>query len=148
MNSFLQAILFALLAAIGNAAFVYGQKKSAAGSNPFMFLVMALLTCTIMLACSSLAFPMENFRSWITQNFKPILITAAGLFITYIGFYFLYTRFGASYYILYAVLSIVTTAIIVGAIFFNEKFTIYHACSIVFAVLTILFFFIGQQVKS
>lgn len=147
MNSFLQALLFTLLAAVGNAMFVYGQKKSTVGSNPFLFVIMALIGCVILLAFASLAFPMDNLRSWASENIKPVLITAVGLFILYIGFYFLYSRFGASYYTLYAVLSIVTTSIIVGAIFFNEKFNIYHLGSILFAILTILFFFIGQKVK-
>jgi len=42
------------------------------------------------------------------------LVSGLGLFRTYICFHPLYSRFGASQYVLYAMLSIVTATIIAG----------------------------------
>jgi drug/metabolite transporter (DMT)-like permease len=97
------------------------------------------------MSVTMLFFPVENLKSWLSANFKPILITAVGLFFTYLGFYLLYSRFGASYYTLFAVASIITTSIILAVVFFHEPFNIYHGVSVLFAFLTILFFFLGQK---
>lgn len=147
MKSFIGALLFALVAAIGNAAFVYGTKKSVPDNNPFVFTIFALIGCIILMAFSFFFFDSGNMKSWLIQNRYSLSITSVGLFFTYLGFYLLYSNFGASYYILYAVMSIVTTSIIVAVVFFNEKFNLYFALSIVFAFLTILFFYFGKSVK-
>ena len=145
MNVFIKALLFALIASIGNAIFVFGQKKSGVVSNPFIFIILSLLSCIVLLAIASLFFPRTNIKEYLSDNHKTILITGVGLFITYIGFYLLYSRFGASYYILYAVFSIVTTSIIVGVIYFKEGFNIYYALSILSSLVTILFFYLGKH---
>src|SRR5687768_3113487 len=120
MNVILKALLFACLAAIGNAIFVFGQKKSIPNSNPFIFLTLSLTLCVVYLIGSTLSSPLPDVKEYVTNNWKAIIITGTGLFITYVGFYFLYSRFGASYYIIYAVASIITTAIVVGVIIFRE----------------------------
>jgi drug/metabolite transporter (DMT)-like permease len=102
------------------------------------------LSCIVLLTIASLFFPRTNIKEYLSDNYKTILITGVGLFITYIGFYLLYSRFGASYYILYAVLSIVTTSIIVGVVYFREGFNIYYALSILSSIFTILFFYLGK----
>jgi drug/metabolite transporter (DMT)-like permease len=145
MNNLINAFIFALIAAVGNAAFVYGSKKSVPGANPFLFIICCLSGCLLLLGITLLFFPIQNFNHWVSQNIKPVLISSAGICITYLGFYLLYSRFGASYYTLYAVLSIVTTSIIVGLIFFQEKFNIWYAASLFAAFLTIFFFFMGQH---
>ncbi len=145
MNVVLRALLFALIAAIGNAVFVFGQKKSIPGENPFIFLACSLSLCVLFLVISTLFFPLNDMKSYFSINGRAILITGIGLFITYIGFYFLYSRFGASYYIIYAVISIITTSIIVGVLVFKDTFNIYYLLSIITAITTIVLFFIGQQ---
>ena len=145
MNTIIKAFIFAFIAAIGNAVFVYGQKKSVPDANPFIFLAFALGICFLILLVSTVSFPMPDIKAYIILNWKAFVITAVGLFITYLGFYLLYSRFGASYYIIYAVTSIVTTSIIVGVVVFKEKFNVYYLLSTLSAVLTIVLFFIGQQ---
>jgi drug/metabolite transporter (DMT)-like permease len=141
----MKALLFACIAAIGNAIFVLGQKKSVQSANPFVFLASSLSLCVIFLIIAGGFFPAPSFRTFLDTNWKACLIAASGLFITYLGFYLLYTRFGASYYTLYAVISIVTTSILVGIFLLKEPFNIYYFVSIVCAVLTIIFFFAGRN---
>jgi drug/metabolite transporter (DMT)-like permease len=62
-----------------------------------------------------------------------------GLFLIYLGFYLLYARYGASYYTLYAVLSILTTSILVGLVFFREPVNVFEILSIAAAFLSIAF---------
>lgn len=147
MKSFIGALLFALVAAIGNAAFVYGTKKSVPDSNPFVFTIFALIGCIVLMGFSFFFFDSGNIKSWLLQNRYSLSITSVGLFFTYLGFYLLYSNFGASYYILYAVMSIVTTSIIVAVVFFHEKFNWYFGLSILFAFLTILFFYLGKSAE-
>jgi len=148
MNLVLKALLFAAVAAIGNAIFVFGQKKSVPSNNPFIFLSLSLLLCVICLSVTTLFFPLGNVKAYVNANWKAIAITGFGLFVTYIGFYFLYSRFGASYYIIYAVLSIITTAIIVGVLVYQETFNIYYLLAIASAVVTIVLFFLGQKARG
>ena len=148
MNVFLKALLFACIAAVGNAIFVFGQKKSIPNGNPFIFLTFSLTLCVLYLTISTLFFPLSETKTYLLNSWKAIVITGTGLFITYVGFYLLYSRFGASYYIIYAVASIITTAIIVGVVVFREPFNIYYLLSILSAVLTIALFFAGQRVNK
>lgn len=145
MNVLMRALAFACIAAVGNAIFVFGQKKSIPNSNPFIFLTFALTICVLYLTVSTLSFALTDVRAYLVNNWKAIAITGTGLFITYVGFYLLYSRFGASYYIIYAVMSIITTAIIVGVVVFREPFNVYYLLSIVCAFLTIVLFFLGQR---
>lgn len=144
-DSVFAAIAIAALAAVGNAIFAYGQKKSIPSSNPFIFLICALTVCITLFLMFSMFFPKENVPQFIRTNFLWCLMSGTGFFLTFIGFYFLYTLFGASYYIVYAVLSIITTSLIVGVIIFREHFTIYHLLSVCTAILTILLFAIGNS---
>jgi drug/metabolite transporter (DMT)-like permease len=145
MNILGRAFLFAFIAAVGNAVFVYGQKKSIHTANPFIFLAFALSLCTILLVIASSFFQVPDIKNYLQQSWKAIAITSVGLFITYFGFYLLYSRFGASYYIIYAVTSIVTTSIIVGIIIFKETFNLYYVLSAIAAIATIVLFFMGQK---
>lgn len=145
MNIILRALLFALIAAVGNAIFVFGQKKSIPSANPFIFLAFSLTLCVVYLIITTLFFSLNDLKSYVAVNAKAIAITGTGLFITYVGFYLLYSRFGASYYIIYAVISIITTSIIVGVLILKETFNIYYLLSIASAILTIALFFLGQR---
>lgn len=79
------------------------------------------------------------------MNYKWIIFGGAGLVLTFTGFYLLYSRFGPSYYILYAVLSIITTSVIVGVFVLKERMNIYYALSVATAVTTIILFTIGKM---
>lgn len=145
MKQIFTPFLFALLAAAGNAIFVFGQKKSLPEANPFIFLACSVVLCALLLITASFISPLPVFKNFLSSNWKAIIFSAIGLFITYVGFYLLYSRFGASFYIIYAVISIVTTSILVGVVIFRETFNVYYVLSICSAFLTIVLFFIGQR---
>ncbi|MBM9500599.1 transporter [Leptospira sp. 201903071] len=145
LNAALYPFLFASIAAIGNAFFAYGQKKSTAISAPFLFLVPTLLICIFLLIFSLFFYKPETLKEYLSENWTYFLISGVGLYFTFLGFYLLYSRFGASYYILYAVLSILTTSIFVGVIVFSEKINLFHYLSILSALASILFFNFGQN---
>lgn len=139
------AIAIAAVAAVGNALFAFGQKKSIPSSNPFLFLICALSICISLFLVFSIFFPKEHVPQFIRTNFLWCLVSGIGFCLTFIGFYFLYTLFGTSYYVVYAVLSIITTSLIVGILIFREQFNMYHLLSVCTAILTILLFAIGNS---
>jgi len=141
------ALLFALIAAVGNALFAFGQKKSGVADHPFIFIVSALVGCLALFAVTSFLLPKPEISTFIKDNYPWILISGVGFWLTFIGFYFLYSRYGASHYVVYAVLSIISTSIIVGIIVFKESFNLYHFLSVITAIMTVVLFTIGQ-IKS
>jgi drug/metabolite transporter (DMT)-like permease len=138
------AVLFAFIAAIGNALFVYGQKKSSGIDNPFVFIFLMLVICLFVTLAAVPFWGKADFIGVIKSNFIPLILSGLGLFITYIGFNLLYSHYGASQYVLYAVISILTTSIFVGIYIFKEHFNYYHVISVATAVATILFYSAGQ----
>ncbi|TGK27559.1 transporter [Leptospira gomenensis] len=144
-GSALLPLLFALMAAIGNAFYAFGQKKSSPTSGPFLFLIPTLSICIALLIVSVLFYRPEDLKRYLTENTNYFWISGVGLYFTFLGFYLLYSRYGASYYILYAVLSILTTSIFVGVFLFSEKVNLYHYLSIAAALVAILFFNLGQS---
>jgi drug/metabolite transporter (DMT)-like permease len=145
MPHVLFSIIFALMAAVGNAMYALSQKKTDASASPFLFIILAMALCIVILSTLSMAFPKIGIRSYIVMNYKWIIFGGAGLALTFTGFYLLYSRFGPSYYILYAVLSIITTSVIVGVFVLKERMNIYYALSVATAVTTIILFTIGKM---
>ncbi len=139
-----KVIIFAGLAAIGNAIFVFGQRSSTASSNPFLFMTAAVTLCATLFIVAALLSDNSGSTAYLKQNVWPIVISAVGFFITFIGFYLMYSRVGAHAYTVYAVLSILTTSVFVGMVIFRESFNAYHAASIGMAVLAVLFYGYGQ----
>ena len=138
--------LFALIAAIGNALFAAGQKKTTGIDNSLLIvglsaLVCVVLTFTVIFSLHKNINPVKVFRT----NWIWILMSGFGLFLTYIGFNLLYSRFGASGYVYYAVLSIITTSLIVGVLIFKEQLNIYHIASVGFSIIAIILFTIGNN---
>lgn len=143
-STVVKVIIFAGLAAIGNAIYVFGQRSSAVSSNPFLFIASATTLCAIMLIVAALLSDNTDTSVYLKQNSWPIIISAIGFFVTFIGFYLMYSRIGAHSYTVYAVLSILTTSVFVGMIIFREAFNVYHVTSIGLAVLAVLFYGYGQ----
>jgi drug/metabolite transporter (DMT)-like permease len=139
------ALLFALIAAVGNALFAFGQKRSVASNHPFLFIMAALVFCFLLFLVVSLFLPRPKLVSFARHNWRWVLISGLGFWLTFIGFYFLYSRYGASHYVVYAVLSIVATSIVVGVLIFKEAFNRYHLLSVVTALLTVVLFAAGQS---
>ena len=141
----ISAIGAALLAAVANGMFVYGQRRSEVAENPFLFMLFALLACTALFGLAVVVSPRTHVRDYLSRNYLWILLSGIGLFFTFIGFYLLYSRYGASYYTLYAVLSIVTTSVVVGVVILKEGLNVYHILAVVTALATVALFALGQN---
>ena len=131
--------VLALLAALGNALYVFGIRKSEPGSNPFLFTSAALCACLGLCLIAAWGFGIQGAGEFLRRNWAGWTLAGLGLFLIYLGFYLLYSRFGASYYTLYAVLSILTTSILVGLVLFKEQANLFDALSIAAAFLSIAF---------
>jgi drug/metabolite transporter (DMT)-like permease len=138
-------VIFAGIAAIGNAMFALGQRNSAGAENGLVFVGLSASVAVIL---SFVIAPlMGSFAPFgaMKGNWKYIALSGTGLFLTYVGFNLLYTRYGASEYVLYAVLSIITTTIIVGILWLKEPVNIFHIMAIVLAVGAVILFSIGNS---
>ncbi len=141
----MKVFLFALLAAVGNALFVYGQRGSQTTENPFVFLLATLVLCTSFFGLSTLLNKAPMDTGYLSVNLKFIVLSAIGFYFTFVGFYWLYSQQGATNYMVYALLSILTTSIGVGLILFREPFNRYHVISGLLAVAAILIYGLGQH---
>lgn len=138
-------LFFSFIAALGNALFAAGQKKAVGFDNSFVFIAMAAIICvTLTLMTAPLLGPI-NYLSSFKTNWLWALLSGIGLFLTYLGFNLLYTNYGASNYILYAVISIITTSIVVGVVLFKETFNIYHWFAFGGSIITVFFFTLGNR---
>jgi drug/metabolite transporter (DMT)-like permease len=81
----------------------------------------------------------------LAGGWRAILLSGVGLFLTYLGFNLLYTRFGASQYVLYAVLSILTTTIGVGMLWLREPVNLYQKLAVALALAAVVLFSLGQS---
>ncbi len=144
MKQFLGPFIFALIAAIGNAFFALGQKKAGTSGHPVLFMVFTLLVSIASVLSLSWMFPKMELSKFLQFNYKWFTISGIGFTATFLGFYFLFNKYGTSYYTLYAVLSILTTSILVGLVFFREDFNWYYAMAILTALSTIFFFYLGS----
>ena len=139
-----KVFIFAGIAALGNAIFVYGQRSAAVSPNPYLYMTGAIFVCLIMFVSATLISSSGERSSYLTNNLIPIIIGGIGFFITFVGFYLMYSRVGANSYMVYASLSILTTSVGVGMIIFREPFNQYHVLSVLFAVVAVCFFGYGQ----
>ena len=143
-----KALLFAGIAAIGNALFVFGQRKSTTATNPFIFMTGAVIVCSILFITISTIFRKGDEFSYFSTNLQSVITSGVGFLITFIGFYLLYSQFGAVYYVVYAVLSIITTSLVVGVLIFREPFNAYQAAALILALLAIALFSYGQALAK
>lgn len=143
-TSISKVLIFAGIAALGNAIYVYGQRLAVVSVNPYLFMAGAVTLCAFMFVAASLVSGTGTTTDYLKQNWWPIAISAVGFFITFIGFYLMYSRVGANSYTVYAVLSILTTSVGVGMIIFREPINLYHVLSILFALLAVGFYGYGQ----
>ena len=139
-------LLLALLAAVGNGFFAYSQRSASNVDNSFVFITITLLVCVTCCALLAPLFGPVNYLQTARNNTSWGLVGGFGLFLTYIGFNLLYSKFGASSYILYAVLSIITTTVIVGGIILRENLNIYHWLAVITALVTVALFSYGNKI--
>ena len=139
------AIFFATIAACGNAMFALGQKNSAGVQNGIFFVGLSATVAVVLAFIFAPMIGTLDVESTLRDNWKALLLSGIGLFLTYLGFNLLYSRYGVSHYILYAVLSIITTTIIVGIFWLKEPVNIYHIVAIGLAIVSVILFSIGQS---
>ena len=84
----------------------------------------------------------------MSVNWWTIALGGVGIATTYLGFYFLYTNYGATYYIVYAVVSIITTSVVVGVVLLGESWNYYQLIGMVLAIGAITMFTIGRLIHS
>ncbi len=139
---------FALIAAIGNALFASGQKKAVGVDNSLIFIGLSALICVILTSIFTLFTKHgPSISEIVTHNYVWIGISGIGLFLTYVGFNLLYRNFGATGYVYYAVLSIITTSVLVGVVIFKEAFNFYHLISVLLALSAIILFTVGNNAR-
>jgi drug/metabolite transporter (DMT)-like permease len=140
----MKPLLFALLAAIGNALFVYGQRGAPQSANPFLFTLGAVAVCFVLFVAAAGYYRDAGDLAYVSANVKNIIISGFGFFITFVGFFLLYTQYGASYYIVYALMAILTTSVGVGVLIYREPFNVYQWLALVLAMAAIALFTYGR----
>ncbi len=141
----LLSLAFAGIAAIGNGLFALAQRQTAGVANGLLFVgASALVAALLAMLAAPFVGPWEA-ADMFKGNWRPMLMSGVGLFATYLGFNLLYSRFGASQYIVYAMLSIITTTVVVGFIWLREPVNLFHVASIFCAVAAVVLFTIGQS---
>lgn len=138
------ALLFAFIAALGNALFIASQKKAVGIDNGLSFIVYAVAIAFVLILVTAPLIGTPNYLDTIKSNSVWVISGGVGLCMTYVGFNLLYTNYGASYYVLFAVMSIITTTIFVGVILFKESLNIFHWSALLFALVTVTLFSIGS----
>lgn len=142
---FIFPLFFSLIAALGNALFAAAQRKAAGAANPFTIVIASAVVCIFLGAFTTPLFGEMNYKELFGRESVWVMLGGAGLYLTYLGFNLLYTRCGVSFYVLYAVLSIVTTALLIGGLVFKEPLNGYHLAAIVTALITVVLFALGQN---
>lgn len=143
MNA-LFALLFALIAATGNALFALGQRRATGSANGLVFVAASAIIAALLALLSAPFFGPLELSGFFRTNGRNLAIAGGGLYITYMGFNLLFSRFGVSPYVLYAVLSILTTTVIVGMIYLHEPVNTYKIFAMLLAVLSIIVYSLGS----
>ena len=138
-------IIFASIAAIGNALFALGQKKSTGVENGLVFVGLSAVVAVLFALFFAPVVGAFEVGNTLKGNWKAVLLSGLGLFFTYLGFNLMYSRFSASQYVLYAVLSIISTTIIVGIFWLKEPVNVYHKVAMAMAIAAVVLFSMGQS---
>jgi drug/metabolite transporter (DMT)-like permease len=141
----LLTVAYAGIAAVGNALFALGQRQSSGAINGLLFVACSALVAVLLSVAAAPLFGAVDAGSLLRGHWKSALLSGAGLFLTYVGFNLLYARFGASPYVVYAAMSIITTTVIVGFIYLREPLNSFHVLAVLFAAAAIVLFSIGQS---
>ena len=136
---------FAFLAAIGNVFFVFGNRKVGNSSNPMMFTTTVMTICLMLYFICYLAFGTKGSGEFLRRNLLWCMLSGAGMFMTFLGFYLLYSRYDTSYYALFAATSILVTTIVLGVFILKEGINLYGAISIAAAVVSVVFFGLSKR---
>jgi len=125
--------------------FALGQRKSAGVENGLLFVGVSALVAVLFALLFAPLVGAFDVGHTLEEHWPAVLLSGLGLFLTYLGFNLLYSRYGASQYVLYAVLSIITTTIVVGILWLKEPVNLYHKIAIAMAIAAVVLFSIGQS---
>lgn len=151
MKANLMIIVFAVVAAAGNALLSYGQKKAAPLQNLYSFFAVAALVfcfCNIIAAFINKGISGQETLSIDKKVLLWGTVCGVALFILYFAINNLLVRYGASMYVVYSVFSVFFTSIIVGVLILKEKINIYHVIGIVISCVAVAFITIGNNIKA
>lgn len=135
-----------MLAAVGNAMFAMGQKKTQSIGNSLVVIALSASICLVLtLVFLAVTGGLDEITVGFKSNWIWISISGVGLFFTYLGFNLLYSRYGATAYVFYAALSVITTSFIVGILILKEAVNMYHILAGVTALISIALFSLGNR---
>jgi drug/metabolite transporter (DMT)-like permease len=139
---------FALLAAVGNAMFAMGQKKTQSIGNSLVVIALSASICLVItFVFLAITGGLDDIAIGFRSNWIWIFMSGVGLFLTYLGFNLLYTRYGATAYVFYAALSVITTSFIVGVLILKETVNLYHLLAGAAALISIALFSLGNRIS-
>ena len=145
MSKILIPFSFAFIAALGNVFFVSGGRKVGQTSNPFFFTATAMFVCLALFLIGTMVFGLRGSQEFLRKNIGWCALAGFGMFLTFLGFYLLYSRFDTSYYALFAVVSVLMTILVLGVWILGERINLYGGLSIVAAVASIVFFGLSKR---
>lgn len=128
--------------------FAYGQRRSAGVQNGLAFVGASAIVAALLAWCASPLLGSIGFSSLASTNGRNVLLAGSGLFLTYLGFHLMYSRFGVAPYTVYAVLSILTTTVLVGILWLREPVNGYQVAAIVLALASVILYSFGQSASS
>ena len=141
-------LAIAFMAACGNALFVYGQRIASHSPNPFLYMLGCVASGWLMFLVATLAWQSPGNLAYLSGNASSMLIGGFGFFVTFLGFYLLYSGYGASQYALYATLSILTTSLGIGVFVFREGLNLYQIVAMLLAVASIALWTYGRSLTG
>ncbi len=136
---------FAVLAAMGNVFFVFGNRKVGHSGNPLVFTTTAMSICLALYFIAYMTFGVRGTGEFLRRNILWCSLSGVGMFMTFLGFYLLYSRYNTSYYALFAVTSVVLTSVVLGVFILKEGINFYGAMSLIAAVVSIVFFGLSKR---
>jgi drug/metabolite transporter (DMT)-like permease len=145
MTKFFLPFSFALFAALGNVFFVLGSRKAAQAPNPMLFTLAAMAVSLALFLAAYFVFGTRGTGDYLRRNVGWMALAGVGMFMTFYGFYLLYSRFDTSYYALFVVTSMLLTTIVLGLWILKEPINLYGYISIAAAVVSIVFFGLSKR---
>lgn len=133
-------LIFAFLAAVGNAVFALGQKRTVGIENSISYVVISVFFAVVFTAMVTPFFGKYNYLLTLKHNWIWALVSGFGLFLLYVSFNLLFTRYGTANYVLYAILSIFTTSVIVGVFILKETLSFQQYIALALSVISIILF--------
>jgi drug/metabolite transporter (DMT)-like permease len=148
MMKTLLPLMFALIAAIGNALFALAQRRSSGSCNGLVFVACSVCLAMMLALLAAPLFGPVDLPGLLRLQGRNVLLAGLGLFLCYVGFNLMYSGYGVSAYILYAVLSILTTTVVVGMIYLREPVNPMRIVSIALAIASVVLYSISQAAKG